>query len=208
MSNVTRFSKLLGECRRQMNGAVAGSMRYYGADYGLNYGVSLPTIRSLATSEGKDHKYARYLYLQQVREIRLASFHIAQADELTASELDFWAEGIINSEVAEEAAFALFQYVDFITQWLESKNELLVYTALLSIAKSRVVPLQSIKQQIINALNLNSIITTSAIVTLLESYYREEKNRTIVAEILDTLPATKATDHIREEMAWRCECYD
>ncbi len=38
----SRMVALLGAMRRERNGAVADAMRYYGADYGLNYGVSLP----------------------------------------------------------------------------------------------------------------------------------------------------------------------
>ncbi len=208
MSNTLRFSKLLGECRRQMNGAVAGSMRYYGADYGLNYGVSLPTVRSLALAEGKDHAFAKYLYLQHVREIRLASFHIAVAAEITQDELDFWAQGIINSEVAEEASFALFQHVNIVTEWLDSEKELLIYTALLSIAKGRKLDLLSINNQLVKAVNMNLIIISTAVITLLESYYRESQNRAMISQFLLDLPTSKAAEYIREEMAWRCETYD
>ena len=52
-------------------------MRYYGTPYGLNYGVSLSTLRRLARAEAPDHGFARYLYRQDVRELRLAALHIA-----------------------------------------------------------------------------------------------------------------------------------
>lgn len=207
MGFTLRLSHLLGECRRQMNGAVAGSMRYYGADYVLNYGVSLPTVRSLAASEGKDHLYAKYLFEQQVREIRLASLHIAQAQEITSiSELDFWARGIINSELAEEAAFVLFQHVPIVIQWTESENDLLLYTALLSISKSNLLEVGDVKSLIYRAINKNISIITSAIVTLLESYYRSDENRPIVEEIIRELPQSPASKIVKEEMAWRMEC--
>ncbi len=204
-SNTIRFTKLLVECRRQMNGAVVGSMRFYGDDYGLNYGVSLPTIRTLASCEGQDHSYSKYLYLQQVREIRLASFHIANPSEVTVDELDFWADGIINSEVAEEAAFALFQNVECIKEWLTSKNELLRYTALLAIAKSRSCIIETLRPGLQCAVEQGSILTTTAIITLLESYYRDEQNRIVVKDIIAKLPDTEMSAKIREEMAWRCE---
>ena len=47
--------------RKQMNGAVADAMFYYGTRYGLNYGVSLPTVREMAAEAGKDHELALYL---------------------------------------------------------------------------------------------------------------------------------------------------
>ncbi|MFR9504177.1 MAG: DNA alkylation repair protein [Rikenellaceae bacterium] len=203
MNNTIRFSKLLGECRRQMNGAVAGSMRFYGAEYGLNYGVSLPTIRSLAKAEGRDHSYAKYLYQQQVREIQLSALHIAQPAEINREELSFWATGIINSEVAEEAAFALFQYVDYIKEWLDSPNELLKYTALLSIAKSKIVDINSITNIIINNLDHHSVLITTALIALLENYYREEQYRSTIENILKNLPPSKASSYIVEEVSWR-----
>lgn len=48
MDFTSRMVALLGELRRERNGAVADAMRCYGAPYGLNYGVSLPTLRKLA----------------------------------------------------------------------------------------------------------------------------------------------------------------
>lgn len=108
----SRMVALLGAMRRERNGAVADAMRYYGADYGLNYGVSLPTVRTLARACGRDHEFARYLYAQEVRELRLAALHIAEPERLTADEFAFWGGGICNSEVAEEAAFALLGRID------------------------------------------------------------------------------------------------
>ena len=78
MDFTSRMVALLGELRRERNGAVADAMRCYGAPYGLNYGVSLPTLRKLARAETPDHDFARYLYLQEVRELRLAALHIAR----------------------------------------------------------------------------------------------------------------------------------
>lgn len=108
MDYTQRMARLLGAMRRERNGAVAESMRYRGRAYGLNYGVSLPTLRTLARAEGRDHAYARYLYLQDVRELRLAAFHIADPAQVTEAELPFWGAGLLNSEMAEEGAFALF----------------------------------------------------------------------------------------------------
>ncbi len=205
MNKTSRFTKLLGECRRQMNGAVAGSMRYYGERYGLNYGVSLPTIRQLSADEGRDHSFACYLYQQQVREIRLASYHIAQPEMINIEDLPFWAEGLINSELAEEASFALFQHVDAVTFWLDSDNELLQYTAILSIAKSRRVEFQKIAPKIITLSSNESILLRSAIVTLLESYYQIDNNRLLIRDILTQLPKGKTSEFIISEMDWRCE---
>lgn len=77
MNHTSRMTALLGELRRERNGAVADAMRLVGAPYGLNYGVSLPTLRRLARAEKPDYAFAKFLSLQDVRELRLAAYHIA-----------------------------------------------------------------------------------------------------------------------------------
>lgn len=91
MDFTSRMAALLGAFRRERNGAVADSMRLYGKPYGLNYGVSLPTLRTLARAEGTDHEFARYLYQQDVRCLRLAAFHIADPARFLPAEFAFWA---------------------------------------------------------------------------------------------------------------------
>ena len=130
---------LLGELRRERNGAVADAMCLCGKPYGLNYGVSLPTLRRIARAETSDHDFARYLYVQDVRELRLAALYIAQPERVTMDEAEFWAAGIINSEVAEEASFALLSRVGVLPAIFESwmaASPLLQYAALLAAARS------------------------------------------------------------------------
>ena len=140
MDYTSRMVALLRELRRERNGAVADSMRYYGTPYGLNYGVSLPTLRRIARAEAPDHGFARYLYRQDVRELRLAALHIACPASLTPEEFPAWAAGIVNSEIAEEAAFALLSRAEafpaLFSAWIASPDALLQYAALLAAARS------------------------------------------------------------------------
>ena len=139
MDYTSRMVALLRELRRERNGAVADSMRYYGTPYGLNYGVSLPTLRRIARAEAPDHGFARYLYRQDVRELRLAALHIA-CPCFTPEEFPAWAAGIVNSEIAEEAAFALLSRAEafpaLFSAWIASPDALLQYAALLAAARS------------------------------------------------------------------------
>ena len=54
MDNTQRMIELLGRLRKQMNGAVSESMATNGEQYGLNYGVSVATVREIVASEVKD----------------------------------------------------------------------------------------------------------------------------------------------------------
>ena len=130
---------LLGELRRERNGAVADAMCLCDKPYGLNYGVSLPTLRRIARAETPDHDFARYLYVQDVRELRLAALYVAQPERVTADEAAFWAAGIVNSEVAEEASFALLSRVGVLPELFRSwitASPLLQYAVLLAAARS------------------------------------------------------------------------
>ena len=68
----------MGRVRREMNGAVSESMATHGQKYGLNYGVSVATIREIAATEQRDYDFAKYLYQQQVRELKLLACHLAE----------------------------------------------------------------------------------------------------------------------------------
>lgn len=94
MTNHTaRMAALLGELRREMNGAVAESMQRGEGGYGLNYGVSIPAIRAIAGRVGTDHAFARFLYRQDVRELRMAALTIADPVSVTPDNVDEWFVG-------------------------------------------------------------------------------------------------------------------
>ena len=102
MDNTQRMISLLGRLRKQMNGAVSESMQRDGQKYGLNYGVSIATVREIVAGEECDYDFAKYLFKQQVRELRLAACHLAEPSKVDTHEFPFWARGIVNSELAEE----------------------------------------------------------------------------------------------------------
>ena len=203
---------LLGAMRKQMNGAVADTMRYYGADYGLNYGVSLPTIRSIAQAEERNHQLALYLYKQQVRELRLAALHIADPSLLTPDSLDVWAEGIINSEVAEEMAFALLPNTtilsDIFAAWSESDNEFLVYATLMAAARSELARDTNIintTPNILSRFSASRIIAQGVVALLAAAYDCDAEARKAVAEVIEELEESPAANYVKEEMSWRME---
>ncbi|MCM1250105.1 MAG: DNA alkylation repair protein, partial [Alistipes sp.] len=139
MGFTSRMVALLSALRRERNGAVADEMRLFGTACGLNYGVSLPTVRSIARAETPDHDFARFLLLQDVRELRLAAFHIARPECLVSAEFPVWAAAIINSELAEEAAFALLSraavFPALFETWIAGEDPLPAYAALMAAAR-------------------------------------------------------------------------
>jgi len=142
MDFTARLVALLGAFRRERNGLVADTMHYDGARYGLNFGVSLPTIRTIARRERPDHAFACFLIGQQVRELQLAAFHLADPDYLTdPAEAARWRRALNNTELAEEAAFALLSRSEALPQllpaWLSdvAAAPLPAYAAMLAAAR-------------------------------------------------------------------------
>lgn len=212
--NTSKMIQLLGALRKEMNGAVADSMYYYGENYGLNYGVSLPTIRSKAAEVGKDNELAKYLYKQQVRELRLAALHIAEPKQMNIAEADFWAEGVINSEVAEEMAFALLRYSEdieaFFSRWTESHNKFLAHAAMMAAAKCGTLSKQEIIERVANVVSAfpdERIIAQSAVALLSSVFERNNDAATkqMIRDVIDSLSDSSAKEYISEEMAWRMD---
>ena len=145
MTNHTaRMAALLGELRREMNGAVAESMQRGEGGYGLNYGVSIPAIRAIAGRVGTDHAFARFLYRQDVRELRMAALTIADPASVTPDNVDEWFVGRMPEELIEELALRLLSrcgrpVLDTLCgRWLRAGSGAERYAALMALARARV----------------------------------------------------------------------
>lgn len=200
---------LLGKIRKQMNGAVLDTFRYYGAKYGMNYGVAIHSIRDMAVEVGTDHDLAKFLYRQQVRELQIIALWIADAEQLTGSELDFWREGIVNSELAEQAAQGLLCNVEdidsLVTAWCRGENSLVAYAALLAAARNKNISDSTIQTSVVEVvtLNTNNHLVAQGAVALLAS--KIASNRELVASILEQLPANSTAQLVVDEIKWRLE---
>ena len=114
--------------RLMMDGMVAASMRNKGVDYKLNWGATLPRLRDKAEEYGKNYDLAIALWKENVRECKLLATMIMPADEVLPEVIDIWMEQIETQEIAEQAAFNLFQYLPFAADkaytWIASDKEL------------------------------------------------------------------------------------
>ena len=205
--NTSRMIALLGSLRREMNGAVADSMSYYGTRYGLNYGVSLPTIRAIAAKEERDNTLALYLYKQDVRELRLAALHLAQPESFDV-DATTWMEGITTSEIAEEMAYALLRHVESLPMlfdnWSRSGKELPTYAVLMAAARKSIIQTTLYALSDIICQYPESRLIAQGMVALL-SAAMITKSAEEIKEILKSLPQCKASEYINDEMAWRME---
>lgn len=96
-----------------MNGSASRSMRDKGLEYKINWGVSLPQLREMAMSYGKDYELAVALWKEPIRECKIMATLIMPAEQMTEALAVEWASGITVSELAEVCAFNLFQHLSF-----------------------------------------------------------------------------------------------
>ena len=197
---------LLFRLRKEMNGAALDTMRYFGADYERNYGVQIYAIRNLAQEIGTDHELAEYFYTQNIREVRLVALWIADAERVAAPNFDFWASGVINSEVAEQASHALLSRIadvaELLQRWSNSDNALLAYCALLSAARNGGVESATVVNAIVQAVTTfsdNRLVAQGA--TALAINLPDEA----IKNLLQNLPENPTARLIRDEVTWRIE---
>lgn len=212
MDNTQRMISLLGRLRKQMNGAVSESMQRDGQKYGLNYGVSIATVREIVAEETPDYEFAKYLYKQQVRELRLAACHLAEPSKVDINEFPFWARGIVNSELAEELAFALLSKIYDINSlmgvWTVESNELVAYAALMAASRNERTTTEVAFIATENAVraNPNSALIANGVVALMCYVASRDKSAKVgVPILLERLADSPAKEIIVDELSWRLE---
>jgi hypothetical protein len=115
--------------RQQMDGAVAQSMRQKGLDYHLNWGVTLPRLREMAEGIGeKNYSLALALWKENVRECKILATMLMPPDEMLPEVVDIWMEQTDTVELAEQAAFNLYQHLPYAPEkaylWLSLPDDL------------------------------------------------------------------------------------
>lgn len=140
--NREKMAALVRMLRRDINGAVVERMEQLGIRYECNWGGSLHAVRRAASLFAPDHAFARFLYGQNLRELLLSAFVIADPRAVSADELAFWGAGVKNSELAENLAFSLLSHTSLARplaeKWLaEDAPSLLRYSALLALSRMR-----------------------------------------------------------------------
>lgn len=134
--------------RLMMDGVVAQSMRDKGVNYHLNWGATLPRLKAKAeelkaeyantspfTSSPSHHTsdhsplydLAIALWKENVRECKILATMLMPADEMLPGVCDVWMEQIGELEIAEQAAFNLWQHLPYAPakayEWIASDKE-------------------------------------------------------------------------------------
>lgn len=114
--------------RQMMDGSISQSMRDKGVNYHLNWGATLPRLRQKADEIGQNYDLAIALWKENVRECKILATMIMPADQILPEVVDIWMEQTDSIEIAEQAAFNLYQHLPYAAekayQWLAAPEEL------------------------------------------------------------------------------------
>ncbi|MDR0431225.1 MAG: DNA alkylation repair protein [Tannerellaceae bacterium] len=133
------LNDIRSKLRTAMNGVVSTSMREYGVDYRLNFGVSLPEIRKIAAQYTKDSVLADTLWAQNVRELKIMATLLHPVEGFTREKAVRWVADIRYQEIAEQYNVNLLQYLSFAEEladsWIIRDEEFVVVTGFLLYAR-------------------------------------------------------------------------
>lgn len=115
MNEITheKLKQIKQSFRLVMNGEAAHSMRQKGLEYKLNWGVSVAQLRQMANEYGKDYDLAVELWKENIRECKILATLIMPPDKFLPELADLWMEQTPSQEIAEQAAFNLYQHLSF-----------------------------------------------------------------------------------------------
>lgn len=121
--------------RQMMDGSIAQSMRDKGLNYHLNWGATLPRLRAkadeLANSQeltaNSQYDLAIALWKENVRECKILATMLMPPEKMLPEVCDIWMEQVPSQEIAEQAAFNLWQYLPYAPmkayQWIANDQE-------------------------------------------------------------------------------------
>lgn len=112
MSLEEKLKTIKRSFRPLMNGIAASSMRQKGTHYHLNWGVSQMDLQRIAADYGKDKELATVLWQEDIRECKILATLIMPPEEMNIEQAREWLSQIPTQEMAEWAAFHLFQHID------------------------------------------------------------------------------------------------
>ncbi|MFV0397468.1 MAG: hypothetical protein ACK5JU_05580 [Bacteroidales bacterium] len=97
--------------RLSMNGAVSSNMRTRGMDYRVNFGVSIPTLRAIASNYTPSAELAWLLMGENSRECKLLAIFLYPVNECTQQTIDRFIQESTTNEMVD---LWVQRFIDFI----------------------------------------------------------------------------------------------
>ncbi len=118
--------------RKSMNGVVAASMREKGMAYRVNFGLTLPLIKRIASSISPNENLAKRLWEEPVRESKMLATWLYPPEKMDMDTAKRWIDETPYTEIADVCCMNLFPYIDdaplLATDCIESSTDMARYT--------------------------------------------------------------------------------
>ena len=210
MDHTSRMVALLALMRAQQNGVIAEAMHNAGVRGALNYGVNIPTIRRIASQEPRDHDFAKFLYRQQVRELRMAAVNIACPECVTPAELDFWLSDNPTTELVEELAMRLLCHAahidEIVERWLIAGNQTESYTAIMTLVRAKEYNAERVLEGLMRCVMTyaDDLSIARAASVLIASMSVDESRKSLIDNFLKQISEcnTASARFLGEELGW------
>ncbi|GAB6008246.1 DNA alkylation repair protein [Dysgonomonas reticulitermitis] len=100
-------------CRQAMNGIVSTSMRKWGLDYKVNFGLTIQQIKDVSKRYSPDASLAETLWIENTRELKIMGTLLYPVDKYQEETADKWVQEITNQEIREQICFNLLQELPY-----------------------------------------------------------------------------------------------
>ena len=102
------------------------------------YGISIPELRKIAKTIGKDHKLALKLWNSKIHEARILAGFVADAEKLTESQIEKWVKDFDSWDVCDQVCSAVLDKTNSaykkVFEFSKRKEEFIKRTAFTLIA--------------------------------------------------------------------------
>ncbi|MFO8021763.1 MAG: DNA alkylation repair protein [Perlabentimonas sp.] len=143
MSTADLLKRIVNEVAGYQNGVLSESMMNLGADYKINYGVTIPELEKIAKPYKGNHKLALGLFNDDARECKILASMIDDPQQVTGEQIDEWAQSFTNLELVEQVCNNLFWKSTYALsrsiEWCLGNDELLQRAGLIIAARSAAI---------------------------------------------------------------------
>jgi 3-methyladenine DNA glycosylase AlkD len=103
------------------------TLAYFGVNVPKAYGISAPTLHTLARRIGKNHKLAEQLWSSGIHEARILASLLGESHKVTAAQMDRWASDFDSWDVVDSVCCYLFAFAkpawDKVHKWSGRRAE-------------------------------------------------------------------------------------
>lgn len=128
------FQEILSRIRRSKNGDTVEQMRNHGLIYKMNWGVSIITLREIASKYKSNHLLALKLWNKQWRETMILASMLDNPAEVTEEQMDYWTKSVETTEIAEILNTYLWVKTKYAfiksLEWCRGKKHIVRYSGL------------------------------------------------------------------------------